>query len=217
MADNLGILAYGSLIEDPGAELEAHIIKRIPIQTPFPVEYARRSRSRGGAPTLVKVPPGHGSSVAAYILVLDGSVTAAAACDMLYRREINKVGQLDHSYDEGSQRGKDDAVVIESLALGGIPQVLYTVLQLNFAEILNANLSLAEKAEKLAKLARNSVTAETYAEHRDGIRYLADAIRHGIVTPLTEPYKQAILHLAGRAADLEAAREYVAKRKKLKG
>ncbi len=43
----IGILAFGSLIKDPGAELLPKIAMRIKTQTPFPVEYDRdRSRSR---------------------------------------------------------------------------------------------------------------------------------------------------------------------------
>jgi hypothetical protein len=50
----IGILAFGSLIDDPGEEI-ANVISGDPIivETPFPVEYGRFSLSRGGAPTLV--------------------------------------------------------------------------------------------------------------------------------------------------------------------
>ena len=52
----IAILAYGSLIDEPGEELENCIVNRLgPILTPFKVEYARSSRTRGGAPTLVPV------------------------------------------------------------------------------------------------------------------------------------------------------------------
>lgn len=53
------------------------------------------------------------------------------------------------------------------------------------------------------------MTAATYAADADGIQYLAQMIAHGIQTPLTEPYRQAILRLTG-AADLAAARTLVA-------
>jgi len=48
-----GIFAFGSLITDPEPELQPNIALRIKVKTPFPVEYARISRTRGGAPTLV--------------------------------------------------------------------------------------------------------------------------------------------------------------------
>ena len=56
-ADNprsaVGILAYGSLIADPGVEIGPLIVRRIDTLTPFPVEYARFSATRGGRPTAV--------------------------------------------------------------------------------------------------------------------------------------------------------------------
>lgn len=82
----IGILAYGSLIDDPGGEIEPYIIKRIEIETPFPVEFARSSRTRDGAPTLVPVSQG-GSTVHAVILVLDREVSESQARDVLWRRE----------------------------------------------------------------------------------------------------------------------------------
>lgn len=57
----IGILAYGSLINNPGDELAPLIIERIPCMTPFNVEYARLSLTRDNAPTLIPV-QGEGSS-----------------------------------------------------------------------------------------------------------------------------------------------------------
>jgi len=43
----LGILAFGSLIDDPGWEIEEAIIARKSgIRTPFAVEFARKSKKR---------------------------------------------------------------------------------------------------------------------------------------------------------------------------
>jgi hypothetical protein len=45
----LGILAFGSLIDHPGWEIEEAIIARkSAIRTPFGVEFARKSRKRAG-------------------------------------------------------------------------------------------------------------------------------------------------------------------------
>ena len=88
MADTVGILAYGSLIGDPGPEIEPHIIRRISCRTPFNVEFARASRTRTGGPSLV--PYDDGSQVAAQILVVD--LPLKEATDRLYRRETRKVG-----------------------------------------------------------------------------------------------------------------------------
>jgi hypothetical protein len=83
---NIGILAFGSLIQDPGPELEARIVMRIKTPTPFPVEYARISgNTRGGAPTLV--PHDSGSPVSAEIFVLDDAVSVDEARNMLWRLE----------------------------------------------------------------------------------------------------------------------------------
>jgi hypothetical protein len=54
MEASLGILAFGSLIDNPGAEIEAALVgRKLNIRTPFGVEFARSSIKRGGAPTLV--------------------------------------------------------------------------------------------------------------------------------------------------------------------
>src|SRR4051812_39301785 len=86
----IGILAYGSLIDDPGVELGPKIVRHIPARTPFPVEYARVSATRGGAPTAV--PHSAGCPVNAIVLVLSEDVTIAHAKDMLWRREIRAEG-----------------------------------------------------------------------------------------------------------------------------
>jgi len=86
MTGTVGILAYGSLLEDPGAEIESATVNTVPgIRTPFKVEFARSSSKRSGAPTLV--PLESGGEVSARIFVVGLSAAEAANC--LYRREIN--------------------------------------------------------------------------------------------------------------------------------
>lgn len=211
-APKLGILAYGSLIADPGRELKRHIVGRIRTRTPFEVEFARSSKGRGGAPTLVPVPGGKGCQVQAYILVLDDDVAEQEACNMLYRREINCIGEKSVTYDDERQRSKKDAVVIKKLQdFEDVDLVLYTVLPPKDGVLLDDNASLVDKANELARLAKQSITKETFCSQRDGIRYLADAIRHGIQTPLTDLYKCAVLRLADNAPDLEEARLRIAR------
>ena len=53
LRSSVGILAYGSLIAEPGVEIGSLIVRRIDILTPFSVEYARFSATRGGRPTAV--------------------------------------------------------------------------------------------------------------------------------------------------------------------
>ena len=88
MTNSIGILAYGSLIHEPGCEIAPMIFRRIPCRTPFNVEYARKSNSRHCAQTLV--PDNRGTNVAAQILVVD--LTLCEAKDCLYRRETRKEG-----------------------------------------------------------------------------------------------------------------------------
>jgi len=94
-----------------------------------------------------------------------------------------------------------------------VPYVLYTYLKPILDFVLQDDISVAEKAERLAQLAVESVTSKTFPAGRDGIRYLADAICHGIQTLLTEPYRQAVLRLVGDAPDLEEARLRIARQK----
>ncbi|QEX18085.1 hypothetical protein FRZ44_33890 [Hypericibacter terrae] len=57
ITQTVGILAYGSLIDDPGEEIAGAIIRMTAdILTPFSIEFARRSRSRGGACQTAAVP-----------------------------------------------------------------------------------------------------------------------------------------------------------------
>jgi hypothetical protein len=211
----VGILAYGSLLVDPGWEIEDVTERKIEgIQTPFGVEYAYKSRGRAYAPTLVPVPDGKGARVCAQVFILNPATGDQEAKDILYRREINRVGDQDKVYDETAQSQKRNPVLVRSLAdLAGIPLVLYTYLDANLGAILRADISADDKAEKLARLAVESVTEETFARCRDGIRYLADAIAHGIRTPLTEAYRAAVLRCADDAPDLETVRQRIARKK----
>lgn len=53
-----GIIAYVSLVHDPGPEIASLIVERVDVVTPFRVEFARLSTSRVDAPTLVPVTEG---------------------------------------------------------------------------------------------------------------------------------------------------------------
>lgn len=87
-AVTVGILAYGWLIDDPGDELKPIIARTISdVATPFPVEFARSSGTRGGAPT--RVPHPDGARVRASVLIVEASADKAA--DMLWRREPGKL------------------------------------------------------------------------------------------------------------------------------
>ncbi len=88
--NSVGILAYGSLIADPGVEIEPLIGGRIDTLTPFPVEYARFSATRGGGPTAV--PHSSGKRVKAQVLILVDGVALTEARNLLWRRETRNEG-----------------------------------------------------------------------------------------------------------------------------
>lgn len=186
----VGILAFGSIIEAPGAELAAAVTRRIKVETPFCVEFARSSRTRDGAPTLVPVSEG-GTHVPAWVLEFDDSVALADAREMLYRRETARV--------DNPSAGSRAGWIAELMGFAGTSNCLYTALRANIQPLT---------AEKLAELALRSALAPAGAARRDGISYLQQQKRRGIVTPLMSPYEGAVLaRTAGR--DLDDAWERV--------
>ena len=187
----VGVLAFGSLIHDSGAELKTKIAMRIRTMTPFGVEYGRYSRkTRGEAPTLVPHP--QGSPVAAEILVMDNDVTIEEATNMLWRRETGKIG-TGETYARGTL---PNSVLVERFGDDGcVETVLYT--DFNAAGKIDH-----PTAAELAEHAIQSVTGAL--EGKDGITYLADAISCGIETPLTSEYRAEILRRTGTASLYEA-------------
>ena len=182
----VGILAFGSIAEEPGTELDAAVIRRVKVRTPFAVEFARSSRTRDGAPTLVPVGEG-GAHVPAVVLVLGGSVTVADAREMLYRREAGRLNN--------KTAGSRATWITELPGFEGTSTCLYTALPANIRPLT---------AEKLAELAVCSAAAPAGAERRDGISYLQQQKGRGLTTPLTPAYEKAVLARTG-ARDLEDA------------
>src|SRR5262245_37383745 len=107
----IAILGFGSLIAQPGAELEAAKQREIEVEPPFAVEFARRSNYRGGAPTLVRVKDGN--QVRAVLFVLKADITEETASDILWRRETDKVGSKE-PYRRPSKPGPNN-VLVEAL------------------------------------------------------------------------------------------------------
>jgi hypothetical protein len=208
----IGILAYGSILANPGSEIKAATRETIKdVMTPFDVEFARSSGKRAGAPTLVPVPNGKGARVQAQVLVIRPDVGESTIKDMLYRRETNRVGDERVTYDLQAQLQKSDPVLIKAVReLAGLARVWYTRLNANLDFVLQDDLPAETKAERLAQFAMDSITLETFREKRDGVRYLADAIRHGVLTPLIDLYREAVLRRAGKAPDLGEARRRIA-------
>jgi len=183
---NIGILAYGSLIQDPGTEIKPLIIRHISTQTPFAVEYARFSDTRGGAPTLVL----HcsGNPVTAEIFVLKNDVSLEIAKDLLWRRETRNEG-TGKRYPAGNSA---NSIAIEHLTnFQGLDHIIYTDFH---------------PGGKIAKpdpafLARKAIISVRKADiGKDGISYLIKAIESGIITPLTDQYVASILKVTAAAS-----------------
>lgn len=181
----IGILAYGSLIEDPGVELDSLIISRIGgVETPFNIEFARSSRTRDGAPTVVPV-IGFGTPVKGVILILDEKVEIEVAKDLLWRRETRNEG-TDRHYRHSIRQASNQMAVAEVQDFHGVDHVLYTSIGAN---ITNPTPST------LAHLAIESAAGSSGAQGRDGISYLISLKNQNIQTPLMEEYEAEILRV----------------------
>lgn len=176
----IGILAYGSLISDPRAEIERTRTDTIhDVMTPFHIEFARSSNGRGGAPTLVPVTTG-GAQVRGQVFVMDASESEAT--HILYRREIGKVGEMTRTYRR-PERVTNKSVLVERLTnFAGLDVVLYTQIAATITPLT---------AKRLAELAIASVS-DAKRGH-DGISYLIAAKQHGIATALSPTYEDEIL------------------------
>lgn len=179
----VGILAYGSLIREPGIEIEPLIARRIPTKTPFGVEYGRLSQGRGGGPTVV--PHTLGKPVTAEILVMQEQVSLAQAKDLLWRREVRKEG-TGRRYVPGNTQ--NSVLVKDWPGYEGVVHVLYT----DFPE---AGKVPAPTAEMLAEAAVASVARARPG--KDGISYLIQLMASGVETALAADYAAAVLRLTG--------------------
>jgi len=178
MVNSVGILAYGSLIDDPGCEIKAVISCKLErVQTPFSVEFARSSSTRGGAPTLVPAEEG-GAPVKAVILVPGEQVSVDQAKDMLYRREIHQVcGKQPYNPCNPS------LCIREIRQFQDIGIVLYASFRPNISKDELTPSSLAYKAIKSVGKAKKG---------QDGISYLITTKSNGIRTPLAQEYEKEI-------------------------
>ena len=190
----IGILAYGSLIEYPGAELSSHIVDRITnVETPFKIEFARKSKTRGYAPTVIPVESG-GSQVNATVLVLKEGTTVEEAEDLLWRRETRSEGSDNH-YKRPLNPGQNNVIGESISGFEGIDCVLYTKIGANIAE---------PTAEKCATLAIESAKSSAGKSGKNGINYFHYLKRQGVVTPIMEEYEREIL-VQTKTSSLEEA------------
>ena len=132
----------------------------------------------------------------------------------LYRRELHAIGDHTIVYNHELQLKKQNALRIETLqGFLGLEVVYYTAFPANFAEILDRGRTPQEKTQFLARAAIKSLNSDTCSKGLDGIQYLIDNIAAGVITPLTDLYKQAILQVAGYVPDLAEARLRIAHHK----
>ena len=192
----IGILAYGSVIDKPDKEIEAamEVGAEIRINTDFKIEFARKSSTRADAPTLAVVTEG-GSSVLGKLFILKSEITLQEAKNLLFRRENDKVGALSVVYSESI----DWIKIKEHSPSHGCDKIIYASMKQNIP-IPTAKL-LAELAISSTKKhpMKNGVRA-------DGIQYLYNVKKMGIVTPLIADYEKEILSQL-RVDSLEQALE----------
>lgn len=179
----LGILAFGSLIDNPGQEISEFEIERIECETPFKIEFARTSSTRGNAPTLIPVDKG-GRFVKALIIILRNDVSVETAKSALWRRETHrKNGTETYAHSENPTPNK---VVVKLLYnFMNVETVLYTS--------IGSNINQKLTGELLADFAIASIMTKAGQEEKDGLRYLLSAKRNNIVTELSADYESQIL------------------------
>lgn len=179
----IGILAFGSLIDNSGQEVSELEIKRIACETPFNVEFARTSSTRGNAPTLVPVEMG-GQKVKAVIIVLKPDTDINTAKSILWRRELHKTNRTEN-YTHSNNPNPNKVVIKTLTDFMNVQTVLYTSIGCNITQPL--------ASELLAAFSINSILSKAGQEEKDGLRYLLSAKRNGIVTTLSEDYENQIL------------------------
>lgn len=182
----IGILAFGSLIDNPGQEIKDVEVKRINCETPFPIEFARISSSRNNAPTLIPIKDNsRGKKTKATVIVIDKKKSLDEAKSILWRRECHKTDKLE-DYKEPAKPTHKNVLLGELDDFCGLDKVIYTyfLLQPIFSELTT---------EKLADFAIESIRAEAGKEEKDGIRYLLSTKQHGIKTQYSEEYEELIL------------------------
>jgi len=178
--NNLAIFAYGSLLYDPGETILPHIVARVRVPSPWPIEYARRARLRGDGPTLVLHETGGIVDGGLPVLDLQESWLDELT-EWLWQRE-----------------GQPPRERLKRMACGGFGCVLYCDLEA----------TLRQEEINGAALAGFAIESVRRRPARNAIRYLARNIERGVITPLTFAYRDAILRRTG-AADLGEAERLV--------
>ena len=210
---SVGILAYGSLISDPRCEIENNCKCIVPnVSTPFPVEFARSSGLRGGAPTLVPFTDGD-QLVNGQIFVM--KLPKKCVVDILFRREIDKVGNKSYRYPATRGQKKNMINVLKATDKNCYISCWTTfppvdvVLSAQFACNIHQ-----PTGDLLACLAIRSITEAK--PNRDGISYLIDSKECGIRTGLSKDYEDKVLEITGGCCLKEARKRAIERKTEIK-
>ena len=214
-----GILAYGSLISEPGKQIKRKTIDEKKAYTPFPVEFARSSSTRGGAPTLVPVKKG--DIVEGRVFVMNMSEREAA--NMLYSRETHKTN-VEYPYHKngeiieysGNDHNQNFVISERGVFIGRLTNfadlgdVLFPQLAPN---IIDPNSEVGPDPELLAHLAIMSVIRQydflkKCGSDKDGISYLKQVSDDGICTQISPKYIERVLEIT-ESGCLKVARNQV--------
>ena len=203
----IGILAFGSLIENPGDEIKDIELKRIDCETPFKVEFSRISSSRSNAPTLIPVEDGaKGKRVHAKLIIIKPEISLDEAKSILWRREIH-TSDKERTYKEPVKPTPKNVLIRVLNDFCNTEKVIYT------AFLIQPEYK-ALTPNKLADFAINSILEEAGWKEKDGIRYLLSAKKSGIVTELSKEYEEKILEKT-KTKTLEEAIEKLDKQRNL--
>lgn len=196
----IGILAFGSLIDNPGQEIKDLEITRINCETPFNIEFARISASRSDAPTLIPIQDNSkGKKTKATVIVLDEKISLDEAKSILWRRECHKTDKP-QKFKEPKNPTSKNVLIGELRNFCEVDKVIYTyfLLQDEYKDLTS---------EKLAEHAIKSILSTAGQEEKDGIRYLLSAVEHGIETEYSKEYEEHIL----RRTETNSLREAIEK------
>lgn len=183
----IGILAFGSLIEFPGKEIEEIEIGRIECVTPFNVEFARISSTRGYAPTLIPIfDNSKGLQVNAIIIIIDSEVSIEKAKSILWRRECHVI-EKSENYKEPKNPTSKNVMIGELDNFCNVEKVIFTyfIIQEDYKDLNPLN---------LADYAIKSAQSQAGKEAKDGISYLISIKKYGIITEFGEDYEKEILN-----------------------
>lgn len=202
----IGILAFGSLINNPGEEIKKLEFERIDCVTPFKVEFARISSSRGKAPTLIPVREhANGKKTKSKIIAINDTTSLEEAKSILWRRECH-ITDKSKNFKEPEKPTSKNVLIGELENFCNVEKVIYTTFlpQDEYKDLT---------PEKLADFAIESILSKAGKEEKDGIRYLLSAKESGIETEYSKEYEELILSKTGTNSLREAIEKLDRKRK----